>query len=112
MATYFRNVLHPGVGTTEVEILNVTTSKATVIGLSLTNLTGNPVLASIRLANTTASAPNNSAYYVKEIVVPPNQSLRVINGGEKLVLASNMIAYVQSNTASSLDVVASYVEIS
>jgi len=112
MATYFRNVLKSGVGTTEVEILNIATSKATIIGLSLTNLTGNPVLASIRLVNTAASPPNASAYYVKEIVVPPNQSLRVINGGEKLVLASDMVAYVQSNTASSLDVVVSYVEIS
>ena len=112
MATFFRNVLKSGVGTTEVEILNITTSKATIIGLSLTNLTGNPVLASIRLENTTASPPDDSAYYVKEVLVPPNQSLRVINGGEKLVLASNMIAYVQSNATSSLDVVVSYVEIS
>jgi hypothetical protein len=43
--------------------------------------------------------------------VPPNQSLRVINGGERLVMAGNMNLYVKSNVADSLDLVASFVEI-
>jgi hypothetical protein len=112
MATAFRNVLHTEVGTSEVEVISVANAaRATVIGMSLTNLTGSIVLASIRVENTVASAPNNSAYYVKEVVVPPNQSLRVVNGGEKLVLAGDMKVYVQSNTAASLDFIVSYVEI-
>jgi hypothetical protein len=43
--------------------------------------------------------------------VPANQSLRVINGGEKLVLAGDMKVYVLSSVAASLDFIASYVEI-
>ena len=112
MATAFKNVLQSEIGVTEVEIINVATAaRATVIGLSLTNLTGGIILASIRLENTVASSPNDSAYYIKEVVVPPNQSLRVINGGEKLVLAGDMKVYVSSNAAASIDLIASYVEI-
>jgi len=112
MATFFRNKLESEIGTSETEVISVdTNSRVTVIGMSLTNLTGGIVLATIRIENTVASAPNDSAYYVKDVVVPPNQSLRVINGGEKLVLAGDMKVYVQSNTASSLDFIASYVEI-
>jgi hypothetical protein len=112
MATAFRNVLHSEVGTSEVEVISVATAaRATVIGMSLTNLTEGIILASIRVENTVASAPNDSAYYIKEVVIPANQSLRVVNGGEKLVLAGDMKVYVKSNTASSLDFVVSYVEI-
>jgi hypothetical protein len=112
MATAFRNVLHTEVGTSEVEVISVATAaRATVIGMSLTNLTEGIVLASIRVENTIATAPNDSAYYIKDIVIPANQSLRVVNGGEKLVLAGDMKVYVQSNTASSLDFIVSYVEI-
>ena len=112
MATAFKNVLRSAIGTSEVEIISVSTAaRATVIGLSLTNLTAGILLASIRVVNTVASSPNNSAYFVKEVVLPPNQSLRIINGGEKLVLGSDMKVYVNSNVASSIDLVASYVEI-
>lgn len=112
MTTFFRNILQSEVGTTEQEIIDVSTnSRVTVIGLSVTNLTSGVVLATIRAENTVASAPNNSAYYIKDVIVPPNQSLRVINGGEKLVLAGDMKLYVQSNTSASLDVIGSYVEI-
>ena len=112
MATFFRNKLESEIGISEIEVIDVSTnSRVTVIGMSVTNLTGGIVLATIRVENTTASSPNDSAYYIKDVVVPPNQSLRVINGGEKLVLAGDMKVYVKSNVASSLDFIASYVEI-
>jgi hypothetical protein len=112
MATFFRNKLQSEIGTSEVEVISVsTTSRVTVIGMSVTNLTGGIVLATVRIENTTATSPNGSAYYMKDVIVPPNQSLRVINGGEKLVLAGDMNVYIQSNVAASLDFIASYVEI-
>jgi hypothetical protein len=111
MATFFKNKLQSNIGTTELEIIDVeTNSRVTVIGLSLTNMTDNPTLASIRVVNT-ATEPDESAYYIKDVLVPPNQSLRVINGGEKLVLAGDMKVFVQASVANSLDLVASYVEI-
>jgi hypothetical protein len=114
MATFFRNKLESEIGTSEVEVIDVSTnSRVTVIGMSLTNLTDDIVRATIRIENNEVgvSAPNDSAYYIKNVMLPANQSLRVINGGEKLVLAGDMKVYVQSNTADSLDFVASYVEI-
>ena len=112
MATAFRNILQSEIGTDEELVISVATvARATIIGLSLTNLTGGIILATIRIVNTTETSPNDSAYFIKDVVVPPNQSLRVINGGEKLILAGDMEVYVKSNTAASLDLIASYVEI-
>lgn len=119
MASFFRNVLYDGIGTTEELILTTgnilgvsrPTANTTVIGLSLTNKTENIVLANIRLADNNQSTPNDTAYYVKEVAVPPNQSLRVINGGEKLILAPDTEMYIQSSADDSLDLVLSCVEI-
>ena len=114
MATFFRNKLQSEIGTSEIEVINVETlSRVTVIGMSLTNLTNDIVRATIRIENNGdgISPPNDSAYYIKNVVVPANQSLRVINGGEKLVLAGDMKVYVLSSVAASLDFIASYVEI-
>ena len=115
MASFFRNKLETEIGITPVEVISVgTNTRSTVIGLSLTNLTGAIVLASIRLDLEDSSPPHtvlSTAYYVKEVIVPPNQSLRVINGGEKLILAGNMKMYVHSNIDESLDLVMSYVDI-
>jgi hypothetical protein len=109
MATFFKNKLESEIGTTEVEIIStLVNARVTVIGLSLTNLTPDIVRATIRVENTDDTT---SAFYIKDVLVSPNQSLRVINGGEKLVLAGNMKVYVQSDTADSLDLVASIHEI-
>ncbi len=119
MASFFRNVLYDGVGTSETLILTTgniggvsrPTANTTVIGLSLTNKTENIVLADIKLVATTASTPNDTASYIKEVAVPPNQRLRVINGGEKLILAPATQMYIKSTEADSLDLVLSCVEI-
>lgn len=109
MATFFKNKLESEIGTSEVEIIStLVNARVTVIGLSLTNLTSDFVQATLRLENT---VDNTSAFYIKDVLVAPNQSLRVINGGEKLVMAGNMNLYVKSNIADSLDLVASFVEI-
>jgi hypothetical protein len=110
MASTFRNLLTSGIGTSSANPILTTGSavKTTVIGLSLTNMTSGIVLASIRIVDAGAGT---SAYYMKDVIIPPNQSLRVINGGEKLILGSNVGVYVFSNTASALDLVMSFVEI-
>ena len=112
MTTLFKNRLQSAVGTTEELVISTSTNaRATILGLSLTNLTESVVLANVRVVNTTLTTPTNSAYYIKDVIVPPNQSLRVINGGEKLVLGGDMEVYVSSNTDASLDLVASYIEV-
>lgn len=109
MATVFKNKLVSELGVDEVLVLtSASNAKTTVVGLSLTNLTSSMVLASIRLVDTVEST---TAYYAKEVIVPPNQSLRVVNGGERLVLGPSTAIYIQSNLSASLDMVMSYVEI-
>lgn len=108
MATFFRTALAPSVGTTEVLIAQSGASaRFTVIGFSISNMTESIVLASVRLEDSTST----SAYFIKDVILPPNQSLRIVNGGEKLIIGPSSSVYVQSNTDSALDAVMSYVEI-
>ncbi len=109
MATLFKNKLRSAIGTTEVTVLQTASNaKTTVIGLSLANLTQSIVLVDVRLYDT---IEGTNAYYVKEMIVPPNQSLRVVNGGEKLMLGPSTDVKIKANVDSSLDLVMSYVEI-
>lgn len=109
MATVFKNVLYSGLGTTPVTVLTTASNaKTTVIGLSLTNMTSGVVLASVLVTDTVALT---SAYFIKDVILPPNESLRVVNGGERLVLGASTSITLSSTAASSLDVVMSYVEI-
>ena len=110
MATAFKNLLVSGLGSTPTTVLTTNASaRTTAIGLSLSNKTPDIVLVSIQLQDTIAST---SAYYVYNLIIPPNNSARIINGGEKLILGPSTNVVVTSNTDSSLDLVMSYVEIS
>lgn len=117
MATYFKNVLQSNIGTTAENVLTVANNaRITVIGMSLANLTDGIVLVDVKLEqydDIALPSPTllGTAYYIKGITIPPNQSLRLVNGGERLVLASSMKVYVQTNVPDSLDLVLSYVEI-
>ena len=109
MATFFRTALAPSVGTIETLLAESGSSaRFTVIGFSLSNMTESIVLASVRIADNVTST---SSYFIKDVVLPPNQSLRIVNGGEKLIIGPSSGIYVQSNTSSSVDAVMSYVEI-
>ena len=109
MATLFKNKLEPEIGTTPITVLSTPlNARATIIGLSLTNLTESVVLATILVEDTLT---NTTAHYIKDVILPPNQSLRVINGGEKLILGPDTAISIMSNTEDSLDLVMSYVEI-
>lgn len=108
MATFFRNSLVKNVGTVPITaITTAANARATVIGLSLANLTESTVTASI----TVSDATSISAYYIKDVIIPPNSSLRVINGGEKLMLSTSNSLEISCNQDDSLDAIVSYVEI-
>jgi hypothetical protein len=108
MATIFRNKVIKNVGTVPVEIAAIDpTSRATVIGLSLTNLTQSFLYVNVFVQDDTSV----SGYYLKETLLPANTSLRAVNQGEKLILAANNKLLVSSNLDDSVDVIMSYVEI-
>lgn len=110
MTSVFKNVLSGNIGTTPSTVLTTNSAATTtVIGLSLTNTSTETSLVSIQLQDTIAST---SAYFIKNVPIPPNQSLRIVTGGEKLILGplTNVIAV--SNSDASVDLVMSWVEIS
>jgi hypothetical protein len=108
MASFFRNAVVNNVGITPVTILTTAANaRHTVIGMSLANLTNGIILVDIKLTNDASV----TGYYAKQIIIPPNSSLRVINGGEKLILAPSNTLTINANINDALDVIASYVEL-
>ncbi len=108
MASFFRNKVLPEIGTTQVTALETApNSRMTIIGLSIANLTEGLVLVDIQVEDDSAVV----GYYAKQISLPPNSSLRVVNGGEKLILAESNKLYITSNVVDSVDAVISYVEL-
>ena len=73
----------------------------------MANLTGGTVVASILLQDDTSI----TGYYVKDIVIPAQSSLRAVTQGEKLILAPSNQLLVEANVSNALDAVVSYVEI-
>lgn len=108
MATFFKNSVAKEVGTVPVRILETTpTTRATVIGMSIANLTESVITISVLLQDDTSV----TGYYLKDIIVPPQSTLKAVNGGEKLILAPSNQLFVVSNRSDSVDVIATYVEI-
>lgn len=108
MATTFVNTVTKEIGTRSVEVYSTgPTTRATIVGLSLTNLTQSFVYVSVLLKDSTSV----EGFYLKDAILPANTSLRVVNQGEKLILAPDNILSIQSSLADSVDCVLSYVEI-
>ena len=108
MATFFRNKVVKDLGTAAVHMIETTaTSRTTIIGLSMTNLTSATIKVSITLTDNTST----TGYFIKDVTIPPNKSLRVINGGEKLVMAENNLLAAFADRDDAADVIVSYVEI-
>lgn len=109
MATNFRNSVTKSIGTVTTPVYTADLgSYTTIIGMVLANLTESVVQASVTL---TATPDSVTGYIVKDVLIAPNSSLRVLNSGEKLIVASQNSLNVQSNINDSLDCVLSYVEI-
>jgi hypothetical protein len=108
MATFFKNSVIKNIGATPVKVAETqTNSRATVIGMSLTNLTLGAILVSVEVQDDTSTR----GYYCKDVLVPSNTSLRLVNGGEKLILGNSNELYVSCNTENGVDALVSYVEI-
>ena len=108
MATNFRNSVTKSVGTVTTAVYEAAPGSYTIIGMVLANLTESVVEASVTL---TATPDSVTGFIVKDVLIAPNSSLRVLNSGEKLIVASQNSLNVKSNINDSLDCVLSYVEI-
>lgn len=108
MATLFKNKVINNVGVVPVDIYETNGStRATIIGLSLTNITEAPVYIDVLVQDDTSV----TGYYLKETMLPANTSLRAVSTGEKLIIAPTNKLQVRSSLDDSVDVVLSFVEI-
>jgi hypothetical protein len=107
MANTFKNSFQQGVGQTATTIYTAGSGvQATVIGLTIANITSNDVRA-----NVFVNSSGTDYFIVKNATIEPGSALVPVGGDQKLVLESSDFLRVQSDTSSSLDVVLSVLEI-
>lgn len=107
MANTFKNNFQQNIGQT-IQTVYTTGSgvQATVIGMTVANVTGNDVRA-----NVIVNSSGTDYYLVKNATIEPGSALVPIGGDQKLVLEASDFLRVQSDTAISLDVIVSVLEI-
>lgn len=109
MATTFKNKIESAIGTSPVKIYEAPVGvNTTIVGLSLSNITAGIIAASVYVQDNTSA----QAYFLKNVNIAPNTSLRVVTSGEKLIIPADYDLFIESNTAASIDAVMSFVEIS
>ena len=108
MANTFKNKVFDGSNTSANSLMGVYTvpssTTTVVIGLTLANTTSSQVTADIKL---NASA---NVFLAKDIPIPAGSSFEYM-GGNKIIMEAGHTLSVSSNTANSLDTVASIMEI-
>ena len=104
MAQDFRNNLQRNVGTSEVTLVTGGDYDA-VIGIRCCNVLTSTIEVDVFIEN-----GGNDHFIAKGGVVPPNSAIELIQGGAKIVLENGDVLKAKSNTASSLDIVTSFID--
>ena len=89
--------------------LVATTSPATqttLIGMTIANITAGVITVGVKLVNGATET-----WIVKDAPIPTGGSLVVLGGDYKLVMETSDSIKVRSNTANSMNVITSYLEI-
>lgn len=125
MANTFRSASKASIGTSEESIYQVsltggqTTKTAILLGVSIANRNANAITASVRLdrpAATIAGITTDDAYLIKDVPIPAGSTVEIM-AGQKIILSYDSgtstgdILKASCNTASSMDVIASFLEI-
>ena len=103
MAQNFRNDLQSAVGASPQTLVTGANYDA-VIGIRLCNILTSTIEVDVYIIN------SGNKYLAKGVSIPPNSAIELIQGGAKIVLASGDTLEAVSDTASSLDVVLSYID--
>ena len=108
MATTFKNKVVKDIGTQKIIAISTNAStRSTIIGISLANTTKGAVSVSILVGDDASS----EGFYLKDVLLPPNGTLKPLGPAEKLILAPTNQLLFQSNKVNSVDAVISYVDI-
>ena len=103
MAQDFRNDIQRNVGTVAQQLLDAGNYDA-VIGIRCCNILTSTIEVDVYITN------SGNKYLAKGVVIPPNSAIELIQGGAKIVLKNGDVLNAVSNTASSLDIVTSYIK--
>ena len=108
MANAFKNRTLRAVGTSPVDVGAVVagSTETTLIGMTLANITSGVISVTATLHDGT-----NTTHIVKDAPIPTGGSLILLGGDQKVVLMTGDKVIVTSNTASSVDVIMSFLEI-
>ena len=108
MANTFKNRTLRAVGTSPVDVGAVVaaSTQTTLIGMTVANITSGVIAVTVTLGDGT-----NTTNIVKTAPIPTGGSLVVLGGDQKVVLMTGDKITVTSNTASSADVIMSFLEI-
>ena len=102
MAQNFRNNLQSAVGIGAVTLVTGSDFDA-VIGIRLCNILTTTIEVDVYIVN------SGNKYLAKDVVIPPNSAIELIQGGAKIVLKNGDVLKAVSNTASSVDIVTSFI---
>lgn len=107
MAQNFRRYTLSAVGTVAADIPDGANfdSYDTLVGIHITNIVSNAITVSCYINDGT-----NNIYLIKDAPIAAGGALQVLDGGGKFVVESGDRLYVQSDTASSVDVWVSAVD--
>ena len=108
MANTFKNRTLRAVGTSPVDVGAVVSAstQTTLIGMTVANITTGVISVTVTLGDGT-----NTTNIVKTAPIPTGGSLVVLGGDQKVVLMTGDKITVTSDTASSADVIMSFLEI-
>ena len=108
MANTFKNRTLRAVGTSPVDVGAVVaaSTQTTLIGMTLANITSGVINVTATLNDGT-----NTTHIVKDAPIHTGGSLILLGGDQKVVLMTGDKIIVTSNTASSVDVIMSFLEI-
>jgi len=109
MPNNFKRKLSRSIGTSLTQVGSYAvpaSTEVTVIGLDIANTSSSQVLV-----DATVNDGSNDTYLIKEAPIPSGGSLVVVGGDQKVVLEPTDSIKVKSDTASSVDVVLSILEI-
>jgi hypothetical protein len=110
MPTVFRMATATSIGTTPVDVLQIAEGvRATVVGCNLANTT---LYETVAVDVFVIDEDSVAALYIKNVIIPPNTAVKLITGGEKLILPETSGLRISSSIDNSVDIVISFVEIS
>ena len=101
-----RTLRSVGTSATDVGAVVAASTQTTLIGMTMANITSGVINVTATLNDGT-----NTTHIVKDAPIPTGGSLILLGGDQKVVLMTGDKVIVTSNTASSVDVIMSFLEI-